>query len=132
LGIISRLNNHRGDFLVSYTRFVVYHPMKYIYSWSIPMSRKLKNLHAKSQISSFYSFRGLGVHTDGQTDRRTRSTQLVIPIKIIYYIYFISSKTLPSTWYILSDESYTRFVFFRLSPFTLRVTDMKISEKYII
>jgi len=33
------------------------------------LSKKLKNLHSKSQLSSFYSFRHLSVHTDGRTEK---------------------------------------------------------------
>jgi len=37
----------------------------------LALRMNLKNLYAKSQLSSFYSFRDLSVHTDRQTDRRT-------------------------------------------------------------
>jgi len=36
--------------------------------------KKLKNLHVKSQLPSFYSFRDFSVHTDGQTDMATSTT----------------------------------------------------------
>jgi len=35
------------------------------------LSQNLKNLHAKSQHSSFYGYRDLSIHTDGQTHRHS-------------------------------------------------------------
>jgi len=34
----------------------------------LALSKKIYNLHSKYQRSSFYSFRDLSAHTDGQTD----------------------------------------------------------------
>jgi len=53
---------------------------------SLALSKKLKNLHAKSQLYSFYSFRDLCVHTDGQIGGQTvmaRSTRLVFQILLL-------------------------------------------------
>jgi len=81
---------------------------------------RLRNLHAKSQLPSSYSFIQISafIQTGGQTDM-ARSTRLVILIKnfLIYGVmfvtychifwrnYFKGSETLPSTSYILSEES---------------------------
>jgi len=95
----------------------------------LALRRKLRNLHAKSQYPSSYSFWDLSVHTDRQkysfkterlvfvetdgqtseisafirTDGKTvmaRSTRLVILIKNIRVnMYFMGSETLPSACY---------------------------------
>jgi len=51
--------------------------------WAYGLSQKLKNLHDKSQLTSFYSVRDLKVHLDGQTGM-ARSSRLVVLIKNIY------------------------------------------------
>jgi len=70
-----------------------------------------------SEITALY-------RTNGQTDM-ARSNLLVIVIKNIY-VYFIGSKTLSFTCYILSDESIIPII--PIIPFTLRVTSIKTSR----
>jgi len=61
----------------------------------------------KSQHFSYYSFRGLSVHTDGKTDGQSGGHVWIDSASDPdqEYIYFIASKTLPSTCYVLSDKS---------------------------
>jgi len=61
----------------------------------LALRKKLRNLHTKSQLSSFCSFRDFSVHPDGQTEGQTDMAR----------IYILYGETLPSTSYILSDES---------------------------
>jgi len=73
--------------------------------------KKLRNLHAKSEQPSSYSFRDLSVHPDRQTDM-ARSTWLVILIKNIYTLWGRKRFLLPVT-YFSTSQGY---------PFTLQVT----------
>jgi len=52
-------------------RFLALWALEWAWQPAEVLSQNLKNLHAESQLSSFYSFRDLSVYTDGQTDRRT-------------------------------------------------------------
>jgi len=81
----------------------------------LALRKKLKNLHAKSQYPSSYSFRNCRAHpTDRQTDM-ARSTRLVILIKNIYTLWVRNIFLLPVTYFP------TNLVY----PFTLRVTGIK-------
>jgi len=77
----------------------------------------LKSLHAKYQLSSFYSFRDLSVHTDGQTDM-ARSTRLVTLIKNKYTLRGRKRFLLPVTYFPMN----------LVYPFTLRVTGIKMDS----
>jgi len=68
----------------------------------LALRKKLRNLHAKSQRPSSYSFRVLSVHPDGRTDGHGLISATDPDQE---YMYFMGSETLPSACYILSDES---------------------------
>jgi len=71
----------------------------------LALRKKLRNLHAKSQLSSFCSFRDLSVHTDGRKDGQT--DMAINPDQEHIY----GTETLPSSCYILSDKSSIPFCF---------------------
>jgi len=75
----------------------------HIYAFFLALRKKLTNLHAKSQISSFYSFQDDRVHSDGQTDGHGYIDSARDPDQEC--VYFLGSVTLPSACYILSAES---------------------------
>jgi len=86
------------------------------------LRKKFRNLHAKSQKPSSYSF--LSVHPDRQRDGQTvmaRSTQLVIPIKNIYTLWGQKRFLLPFTYFPTNLEH----------TFTLRVTCITIRNRYL-
>jgi len=63
------------------------------------LRKKLKNLLAKSQHFSFYSFQELSDHTDGRQTDRARSTRLVILIKNMYTLLGRKRFLIPVTYF---------------------------------
>jgi len=84
----------------------------------LALRKKLRNLHAKSQLSSFCSFRDLSVHTDGRKDGQT--DMAINPDQ--EHIYFMGRKRflLPVTYFP------TNLVY----PLALRVTGIIIFNIY--
>jgi len=81
------------------------------WAWNLALRKNLRNLHAKSQLPSSYSFRDVSVHTDKRTDGHNQIDSASDPDQ--EYIYFL----LPLTY----------FPTILVYPFTLRVTGINIA-----